>query len=364
MILKRLSILNYKNIEQADLDFSPNVNCFIGQNGMGKTNLLDAIYYLSFCKSATNPIDSQVMRHEADFFVVQALYDTEQGDEEEIYCGMKRRQKKTFKRNKKAYQRFSEHVGFIPLVMVSPSDNELILGGSEERRRFMDVAISQHDKEYLTELINYEKALQQRNALLKQEEEPDPELLGLWEEMMAQSGEIIYQRRKAFIEGLTPIFQSFYAHISGEREEVSLAYSSHGERGSLLDTIRNGRDKDRIMGYSLHGVHKDDLVMQLGGYPIKREGSQGQNKTYLIALKLAQFDFLRRSGSKVPILLLDDIFDRLDASRVEQIIRLVSGDTFGQIFITDVNRGHLDRIVSAATGDYKLYTVTNGVVEL
>ena len=364
MILKRLSILNYKNIEQADLEFSPNVNCFIGQNGMGKTNLLDAIYYLSFCKSATNPIDSQVMRHEADFFVVQGLYETSQGDEEEIYCGMKRRQKKTFKRNKKAYQRFSEHVGFIPLVMVSPSDNELILGGSEERRRFMDVAISQHDKEYLAQLINYDKALQQRNALLKQEEEPDAELLGLWEEMMAQTGEIIYQRRKEFIEGLTPIFQHFYGQISGENETVSLAYSSHGERGSLLATIRNGRAKDRIMGYSLHGVHKDDLVMQLGGYPIKREGSQGQNKTYLIALKLAQFDYLRRLGSKVPILLLDDIFDRLDASRVEQIIRLVSSDTFGQIFITDVNRGHLDRIVSSATGDYKLYTVDNGGVEL
>ena len=364
MILKRLSILNYKNIEQADLELSPNVNCFIGQNGMGKTNLLDAIYYLSFCKSATNPIDSQVMRHEADFFVVQGLYETEAGEEEDIYCGMKRRQKKTFKRNKKAYQRFSEHVGFIPLVMVSPSDGELILGGSEERRRFMDVAISQHDKEYLAQLINYDKALQQRNALLKQEEEPDAELLGLWEEMMAQAGEIIYQRRKAFIEGLTPIFQDFYNQISGESETVSLAYSSHGDRGALLDTIRNGRAKDRIMGYSLHGVHKDDLVMQLGGYPIKREGSQGQNKTYLIALKLAQFDYLRRLGSKVPILLLDDIFDRLDASRVEQIIRLVSGDTFGQIFITDVNRGHLDRIVSAATGDYKLYTVTNGSCEL
>ena len=364
MILKRLSILNYKNIGQADLELSPNVNCFIGQNGMGKTNLLDAIYYLSFCKSATNPIDSQVMRHEADFFVVQGLYETELGEEEDIYCGMKRRQKKTFKRNKKAYQRFSEHVGFIPLVMVSPSDGELILGGSEERRRFMDVAISQHDKEYLAQLINYDKALQQRNALLKQEEEPDAELLGLWEEMMAQAGEVIYQRRKAFIEGLTPIFQDFYNQISGESETVSLAYSSHGDRGALLDTIRNGRAKDRIMGYSLHGVHKDDLVMQLGGYPIKREGSQGQNKTYLIALKLAQFDYLRRLGSKVPILLLDDIFDRLDASRVEQIIRLVSGDTFGQIFITDVNRGHLDRIVSAATGDYKLYTVAGGSVEL
>ena len=181
---------------------------------------------------------------------------------------------------------------------------------------------------------------------------------------MAQSGEIIYQRRKAFIEGLTPIFQQFYAQISGESEAVSLAYSSHGDRGALLDTIRGGRAKDRIMGYSLHGVHKDDLVMQLDGYPIKREGSQGQSKTYLIALKLAQFDYLRRLGTKVPILLLDDIFDRLDAARVEQIIRLFSRDTFGQIFLTDVNRGHLDRLVSSATGDYKLYTVAEGKVEL
>ena len=362
MILKRLSILNYKNIEQADLDFSPKVNCFIGQNGMGKTNLLDAVYYLSFCKSATNPIDSQVMRHEADFFVVQGLYETLQGDEEDIYCGMKRRQKKVMKRNKKAYLRFSEHVGFIPLVMVSPSDNELILGGSEERRRFMDMAISQHDKEYLVQLINYDKALQQRNALLKMEQEPDPELLGLWEEAMAHAGTLIYERRKAFIEQLIPTFQRFYSQISGEREEVSLSYLSHGDRGVLLEVIRDGRAKDRIMGYSLHGVHKDDLVMQLGGYPIKREGSQGQNKTYLIALKLAQFDFLRRSGHTTPILLLDDIFDRLDASRVEQIVHIVSGDTFGQIFITDVNRGHLDRILAAATGDYKLYTVSDGTV--
>ncbi len=363
MILKRLSILNYKNIEQADLEFSPKVNCFIGQNGMGKTNLLDAIYYLSFCKSASNPIDSQVMRHDSDFFVVQGFYETEQGDEEDIYCGMKRRQKKMVKRNKKAYLRFSEHVGFIPLVMVSPSDNGLIQGGSEERRRFMDVAISQHDKEYLAELIAYDKALQQRNALLKQEDEPDPELLGLWEEMMARSGELIYERRKAFIAELTPIFQFFYMQISGEREEVSLSYISHGDRGPLLDVIRGGRAKDRIMGYSLHGVHKDDLEMKLAGYPIKREGSQGQNKTYLIALKLAQFDFLRQSGRTVPLLLLDDIFDRLDASRVEQIIRLVSGDAFGQIFITDVNRGHLDRILASATGDYKLFAVADGVVQ-
>jgi DNA replication and repair protein RecF len=331
---------------------------------MGKTNLLDAVYYLSFCKSATNPIDSQVMRHEADFFVVQGLYETQQGEKEDIYCGMKRRQKKVMKRNKKAYQRFSEHVGFIPLVMVSPSDNELILGGSEERRRFMDMAISQHDKEYLAALINYEKALQQRNALLKMEEEPDTELLNLWEEMMAETGTLIYERRKAFVESLVPIFQDFYHRISGDREEVSLNYLSHGDRGVLLDVIRGSRAKDRIMGYSLHGMHKDDLVMQLGGYPIKREGSQGQSKTYLIALKLAQFDFLRRSGHTTPILLLDDIFDRLDASRVEQIVHLVASDTFGQIFITDVNRGHLDRILAEATGDYKLYTVTGGAVEV
>jgi DNA replication and repair protein RecF len=228
----------------------------------------------------------------------------------------------------------------------------------------MDVAISQHDKEYLNELINYDKALQQRNALLKQEEEPDAELLALWEEMMARSGSLIFQRRKQFIEKLTPIFQSFYAQISNDKEEVSLSYLSHGDRGDLLEVIQNGRSKDRIMGYSLHGTHKDDLVMQLSGYPIKREGSQGQNKTYLIALKLAQFDFLRRSGHTTPILLLDDIFDRLDASRVEQIIHLVSSDTFGQIFITDVNRGHLDRILSSSIGNYKLYNVERGIVTL
>ncbi len=362
MILKRLSILNYKNIRQADIEFSPKINCFIGQNGMGKTNLLDAIYYLSFCKSSSNPIDSQVMNHEGEFFMLQGQYESEQGNEEEIYCGMKRRQKKTFKRNQKAYQRFSEHMGLIPLVMISPSDNELILGGSEERRRFMDITIAQHDKEYLSQLIAYDKALQQRNALLKQEEEPDPELLGLWEEMMAQSGEVIYKRRQNFIESLTPIFQYFYSQISDDREKVSLTYMSHGDRGPLLNTISNGRSKDRIMGYSLHGIHKDDLTMLLGDYPIRREGSQGQNKTYLIALKLAQFNFLRQTGKTTPLLLLDDIFDRLDASRVEQIIRLVSSDDFGQIFITDVNRGHMDNILARQTSGYKLYTVTEGTV--
>ena len=362
MILKKLSILNYKNIEQADLVFSVKMNCFIGQNGMGKTNLLDAIYYLSFCKSSTNPIDSQVMRHEEDFFVIQGLYETEDGSEEDIYCGMKRKQKKHFKRNKKEYKRFSEHVGFVPLVMVSPSDGGLIAGGSDERRKFMDVAISQYEKRYLTALIDYEKALAQRNALLKMEEEPDLELLGLWEEMMAEAGTVVYQFRKAFIEEFTPIFCKYYKQISQEKEEVSLAYVSHGDRGSLLEVIRDSRAKDRVMGYSLHGIHKDDLVMMLGGYPIKREGSQGQNKTYLIALKLAQFDFLKRASNTAPLLLLDDIFDKLDATRVEQIIRIVSGEDFGQIFISDVNREHLDKILASSGEDYRLFTVKDGVI--
>lgn len=363
MILKRILILNYKNLEQVELDFSPKMNCFIGQNGMGKTNLLDAVYYLSFCKSATNPIDSQNMMHDRDFFVIQGFYQTEDEQAEEVYCGMKRRQKKQFKRNKKEYQRLSDHIGFVPLVMVSPADSELILGGSEERRRFMDVVISQYDKEYLEVLIRYNKALQQRNVLLKSEAEPDEELISVWEEMMAATGEVIYRKRRAFIDDFIPTFQAFYSQISQDKEVVNLAYESHAQRGSLLDLIKESRGRDRIMGYSLRGVHKDDLTMQLGEYPIKREGSQGQNKTYLIALKLAQFDFLRRTGSNtVPLLLLDDIFDKLDASRVEQIIKLVSGDKFGQIFITDTNREHLDKILQKIQGDYKVFNVENGAI--
>lgn len=363
MILKRISILNYKNLEQAELEFSPKMNCFIGQNGMGKTNLLDAVYYLSFCKSATNPIDSQNIRHEGDFFVIQGFYGTDNGDEEEVYCGLKRRQKKQFKRNKKEYGRLSDHIGFIPLVMVSPADAELIAGGSDERRRFMDVVISQYDKEYLDALIRYNKALAQRNALLKSEQEPDEELMSVWEELMATTGEIVFRKRNAFIAEFIPTFQSFYSYISQDKEKVNLSYESHAMKGGLLDVIKESRQRDRIMGYSLRGIHKDDLVMQLGNFPIKREGSQGQNKTYLIALKLAQFDFLKRTGSNAtPLLLLDDVFDKLDASRVEQIVKLVAGDSFGQIFMTDTNREHLDKILRKIEREYKVFSVEDGNV--
>lgn len=362
MILKRLSVLNYKNLEQVELDFSTKLNCFFGQNGMGKTNMLDAVYYLSFCKSAANPIDSQNIRHEADFFVIQGFYEEEDGSSEEIYCGMKRRQKKQFKRNKKEYTRLSDHIGFLPLVMVSPADAELIAGGSEERRRFMDVVISQYDKEYLDALIRYNKALLQRNTLLKSEVPVEEELFLVWEEMMAQAGEQVFRKREAFIREFIPIFQSFYAYISQEKEQVGLTYTSHARDASLLQVLQESRTRDRIMGYSLRGIHKDELNMMLGDYPIKREGSQGQNKTYLVALKLAQFDFLKRTGHTVPLLLLDDIFDKLDALRVEQIVKLVAGDNFGQIFITDTNRGHLDNILQKVSSDYKMFRVEQGVV--
>ena len=362
MILKHLSILNYKNIAQAELDLSPGINCLIGQNGEGKTNLLDAIYFLSMCKSATTHVDSACVRHGQDFMMLQGQYQREDGREEEIYCGLKTGQKKVFRRSKKAYKRLAEHIGLVPVVVVSPADGDLISGGSEERRRFLDIVISQCEPPYLEALMRYNKALQQRNALLRMEDaEPDPEVLGLWEEAMAKEGEFIYQRRAEYVKELIPTFQRYYQIISQGTEKVGLSYISHAQRGPLLDVIRRDRHKDRAVGYSLHGIHKDELDMTLGDYPIKREGSQGQNKSYLIALKLSQFNFLRRTGSQTtPILLLDDIFDKLDARRVEQIMRLVSGEDFGQIFISDTNRDHLDHILRLMPGDHRLFHVEAG----
>lgn len=365
MILENISIINYKNIKGVNLDLSPKINCLIGHNGVGKTNFLDAIYYLSFCRSANNPIDSQIIMHDENFFMLEGNYRTEQGDIENIYCGMKRGTKKHFKRNKKEYKRLSQHIGLVPLIYVSPSDSSLIEGGSEERRRLMDVVISQYDHSYIELLSNYNKALQQRNALLKMEEEPDSSLLDIWEQEMARNGELLFQKRLAFVDELVPVFQQIYQQISGQREIVSLRYISHCQRGPLLDVIQRDRFKDRAVGYSLHGVHRDDLEMLIGDFQMKREGSQGQNKTFVLALKLAQFDFLRRTSSTTtPLLLLDDIFDKLDAQRVESIVQLVSGDNFGQIFITDTNRDHLDKILSKSDGEYKRFTVEGGDIEL
>ncbi len=376
MILKRLTIINYKNIREAALELSPKMNCFIGHNGVGKTNVLDAVYYLSFCRSASNPIDSQVIRHEEPFCMIEGCYETEQGDEEVVACGLKRGVRKHFKRNKKEYKRLSEHIGLIPLVVVAPQDTLLIEGGSEERRRLMDMVISQYDHSYIEALARYNNAHQQRNTLLRQVADApssqggtgtqyDPLLMQLWEEQMAEAGTLLYEKRRDFVEELTPVFQEYYDKISQGREQVGLRYVSHCQRGPLLDVIQRDRMKDLAVGYSLHGVHRDDLEFTLGDHQMKREGSQGQNKTYVIAPKLAQFEFLKRTASQTtPLLLLDDIFDKLDASRVEQIVRLVSSDSFGQIFITDTNRDHLDQILSTSALDYKIFHVDDGNIAL
>lgn len=361
MTLKHLSILNYKNIEEAELDFSPGLNCVIGCNGEGKTNLLDAIRFLSLCKSLGVMQDSLCIRHEQDFFMLKGQYECEDDTLEEIQCSLKRGQKKIMRRQGKPYKRLAEHIGLIPIVLVSPSDGLLIAGGSEERRRFIDVVISQMDLPYLDSLTRYNKALLQRNALLKMEPPCDTEILSLWEEQMAIEGEFIYQRRQKYIDEFIPIFQRYYNLIAQDHEQVSLSYISHCQRGPLLEVIQRDRYKDLAVGYSLHGIHRDDLEMLINGYPIKREGSQGQNKTMLVALKLAQYEFLHHTGTGTrPILLLDDIFDRLDAQRVERIVNLVSGDSFGQTFITDTNRDHLNKILSLTSQDYKLFYCENG----
>ncbi len=364
MILQHISIINYKNIRSANLAFSPKINCFIGSNGEGKTNVLDAIYYLSFCHSSFTNIDSHVITHDQDFFVIEGDYHAEDGSADNIYAGMKRGKHKHFRRNGKEYKKFSQHIGLIPLIFVSPSDNILVDGGGEERRKLMDLVISQYDHLYLDALSRYNKALQQRNALLKMETEPDAALLDIWEQEMAAQGELLHRKRDLFVTEFIPVFQDIYRTISGEKETVSLRYVSHCQRGPLLDVIQRDRFKDRAVGYSLHGVHRDDLEMLIGGYPMKREGSQGQTKTFVLALKLAQFDFLRRTASNTtPLLLLDDIFDKLDAQRVEQIVKLVSDTRFGQIFITDTNRDHLDQILSHSDQDYKLFDVNGGEIE-
>jgi len=382
LILERLSIINYKNIKEATLELSPKINCFIGHNGAGKTNVLDAVYFLSFCHSAQTTQDSLVIRHGEDFFMLEGVYRGYEGTEVRghegsevrghegttIHCGMKRGTKKVFRRDKKAYQRLSDHIGLIPIVMISPADAYLIEGNSEERRRLMDVVIAQTDRPYMETLNRYNKALLQRNALLKMEDrEPDPEMLSLWEEQMAREGEKIYQKRHDLVERLIPLFQQFYETISEGHEQVSLKYTSHCQRGPLLEVIQRDRMKDRAVGYSLHGTHRDDLEIMIDGHPMRREGSQGQQKTFVIALKLAMYLLLINNekylaNHEQPILLLDDIFDKLDAQRVEQIVRLVASDRFGQIFITDTNREHIDQILSHGHFDYHLYEVNEGTI--
>ncbi|MDR2119920.1 MAG: DNA replication and repair protein RecF [Tannerella sp.] len=360
MILNKLHILNYKNIVQADIACSSKMNCFFGNNGMGKTNLLDAIYFLSFCKSHVHTPELSIIHRNEDVCVLQGEYDFD-GNGEVVFCSIRRGQRKQFKRNLKSYDKLSEHIGLLPLVMVSPSDSELIRGGSEDRRRFMDMIISQHDKAYLHALIQYNKVLMQRNQLFRNQS-CDEALFDVLEMQMEMYGTAIYEKRVRMIREFTPLFDEYYRAICCSSETVGLQYVSQLASFRLTDKLASDREKERIVGHTLSGIHKDDMEMTLDGYLIRQTGSQGQNKTCLIALKLAQFTFLATRGATKPILLLDDIFDKLDAERVGQIIRLVSHEQFGQIFITDTNRKYLDRILSVAGQDYTLYKVDNGEV--
>jgi len=366
MYLKNLSLFNFKNIGEVSLEFSSKLNCFIGSNGAGKTNLMDSIYYLSFCKSFVNPADAMNVTHGEEFFTIKGDFHREE-KEEEILCGFKNGSGKYLKKNQKKYRRFSEHIGFIPLVVVTPSDISLITGGSDGRRKFLDVLISQYDHDYLENLIRYNKIIMQRNKLLKQfvqQHSFKVDLLEVWDEQLIRYGQQIYEKRKTYVEKIQPIFQKYYHLVASDSETVNLIYNSQLYENDFAGILKANLKKDRILQVSTVGVHKDDLIFNIEDYPIKKIGSQGQRKTYLIALKLAQFDFVREMSQMTPILLLDDIFDKLDEYRVEEIIKLVENENFGQIFITDTNRKNLDKIIQKISVNSRIFQFKDGEIKV
>lgn len=366
MILTRLHLIDFKSIVTASCDFSPKVNCFIGLNGMGKTNMLDALHYLSFTKSHLAITDTLAVRRGQERALLEGTYQSDHGDERHLLLQIRPGARKVLKRNRKEYTRLSEHIGAFPLVIASPQDYQLILGGSEERRRFVDRQLSQQDSVYMAALAQYHRVLEQRNTLLKAPSTPSPSVLDVLDLQLEQVSPMIYDRRKRFVEQFVPLFQRYYTAISGGQEQVSLSYVSPLEstEGHIADLLRESRDRDRILGHTSVGLHRDDLLMLLDGELIRRIGSEGQNKTYLLALKFAQYTLLAETNPERPLLLLDDIFDKLDAERVARIIHLVGGSDFGQIFITDTNREHLDELVSSWGRDYRLFEVVEGALHL
>lgn len=360
MHLQKLSLLNFKNVESKHFDFNQKITCFVGKNGVGKTNILDAIYYLSFAKSYFNPIAVQNIRHNHHFFVVEGHY-TINEREEKIVCSLRRGQKKVLKRNGKAYEKFSDHIGQIPLVIISPSDSNLVVEGSETRRKFIDGVISQQDKEYLQDLIAYNKVLSQRNALLKYfaaNRTFNAMNLEVYNDQLTGYGNRIHLKRDEFLEKFIPIFNVKYQMISDDNEQVSLSYKSQLHGTSFAELLNKNLEKDKVLQYTTVGVHKDDLHFDIGGYPIKKFGSQGQQKSYLVALKLAQFELIKEQSKLVPILLLDDIFDKLDASRVSRILELVNRDEFGQIFITDTHTERTESVIQQSNKPYQIFELS------
>lgn len=360
MYLKEINILNYKNISESSLSLSPRLNCFIGLNGEGKTNLLDAVYYLSFCKSNYSSSDTNNIQHKEEYMMLKGHYQLDE-ETEEIHCAVQRQTKKTIKRNGKEYQRFSEHIGLIPLVMIAPADISMIIGGSEERRKFIDSVISQYDREYLQKLVAYNNILSHRNKLLK-DPNAKTDLLMIFSEQMTPLANYIYNERKVFTEQIYPIFQKYYDIISSEKENVKIKYSSHLAEEDFISLSEESLEKDRILKYTTVGIHRDNLKFLINDYPIRREGSQGQKKSYLLALKLAQYEFIKKASQKPPILLLDDIFDKLDSQRVTNIIRIVTQSDFGQIFITDTDKNHINNIINELDTDSAIFNVNNGQI--
>ncbi len=367
MWLKQLSLLNFKNYTESSLDFLPEVNAFTGANGSGKTNLMDAIHYLSLCKSYFNPIDSQHIRKGEDWFMVQGQFERDERNDT-ISCSIKRNQKKQFKRNKKDYPRLADHIGQFPLVMISPNDISIIMEGSEERRKFVDNVISQTDNRYLDMLIAYNKVLLQRNTLLKNIKEKGILDIGLLEVLnmqLVEVGEQIYARRKRFMEEFTPSFQSYYTYLTDDAELVSLHYESPLHHHDFLNLLDKSIDKDRSLERTTQGIHKDDLLFTIHEeMPLKKFGSQGQQKSFLIALKLAQYSFLQQQNKFKPLLLLDDIFDKLDEKRTTKLMKLVSDDEFGQIFITDTDAVRIRKIFDEIDQPIRIFDIKGGQVNV
>ncbi|WP_300485666.1 DNA replication/repair protein RecF [Flavobacterium sp.] len=357
MYLKTLSLFNYKNIAEATYDFDAKINCFVGKNGIGKTNILDAIYHLAYGKSYFNPLAVQNIRHGEEFFVIEGQFEKDQRTEQ-IVCSLKKGQKKVLKRNGKPYDKFSDHIGFIPLVIISPSDQDLIIEGSETRRKFIDSVISQSDSLYLQQLIQYQRILTQRNALLKYfalNHTFDKETLAVYNEQLTVIGQQVFEKRQYFINEFIPIFNRYHQLITNSSETVQIVYESQLFEKDMLALFDEFLSKDRALQYTSVGVHKDDLSFEIDHFPIKKFGSQGQQKSFLIALKLAQFEFIKKLNGTAPILLFDDIFDKLDESRVHKIVEMVNDETFGQLFISDTHPERTEAIVKSTLQSYTLF---------
>ena len=366
MHLSELKLVNFKNCDSAELQFVPKLNCFVGLNGAGKTNVLDAIYYLSFCKSFFNAADKLNIKHGQDFFAIHGMYCTAEKPAELVACVQKRDAKKSFKHNKKEYERLSDHIGKYPLVMVSPYDRDLINDGSEQRRRFIDMVISQFDALYLETLIKYNKVLAQRNEQLKRFQVSrtfDRELLQIWEQQQVDCAETIFTKRKEFLGDFLPIFQRFHDVVSDGGEKVDIEYCSSLSAKSLVLQLEETLMRDRESGYTGVGIHKDDLMFSIDGHPLKKFGSQGQQKSFVVALRLAQFEYsYHRMGYK-PILLFDDIFDKLDDRRVAKLVHLVGDDHFGQVFITDTQRSRVEYLFENTSIQHRIFEVTKGTIQ-